>query len=97
MELTPSVIISAIVAFIVVVSAFVGIVFWFARLEGKTTTNSTDITDIYRQLEVHSQDRQIHHDGDELNRRFSAIDVGMQTIQKGIDKLNDRFDRLLNK
>jgi hypothetical protein len=97
MEITPSVVISAIVAFVVVLSALVGIVFWFARLEGKTTSTVADISDIYRQLELHSNDRGIHHDGEELNRRFSAIDDGMKTIQRGIDKLGERFDRLLNK
>jgi hypothetical protein len=97
MEISPSIIISAIVAAVVVLSAVVGIVFWFARLEGKTTTNSTAIGDIYTAIEKHTDNIHIHHDGEELNRRFSTIDDGMKTIQKGIDKLNERFDRFLNK
>jgi hypothetical protein len=70
---------------------------WLIRLESKASAAAKDVDSLSKDFYLHDSDKSVHHDGAELDRRFNVIDSGMQTIQKGIDKLNERFDRFLNK
>jgi hypothetical protein len=81
--------------------ALLGGIVWLVRLESKANTSLSDLNDLYHKMDSHTGDREIHHDGEELNRRFN--DIGRELVEikdavkNGIGKLNDRFDRFLNK
>jgi hypothetical protein len=89
--------IPAIVGLAVLLGIFAGVVGGFVRMESKSNQNTSDIADIYRTMEKHTENRNIHHDGEELDRRFNVVESGMHKIEKGIDKLVERFDKFLNK
>ena len=76
--------------------ALVAGIAWLIRLESKASTTARDVDTLSKDFYLHDSDKSVHHDGEELNRRFNVIDDGMKVIQKGIDKLNDRFDRFLS-
>lgn len=101
MEISAGVIISAIVAIVVVLTAFAGIIGGFVRMESKTNQHTLDISDLYVKVETHAGDARVHHDGDELNRRFTVVEEGIkeisQQVKTGFEKVADRIDRLIEK
>jgi hypothetical protein len=101
LEITPGLIISAIVALVVVLTAFAGIIGGFVRMESKTNQHTLDINDLYQKVDSHEKDARIHHDGEDLNRRFTVVEEGIKgindAIKSGFEKINDRIDRLMNK
>lgn len=90
---TPTLIIAIIGLIFTLLTAFAGVVAGFVRIESKTNVNTADISELFK----HSEDRTVHHPADELDRRFSVLDVGVAEIKKGIDKINDRFDKFFSK
>jgi hypothetical protein len=89
-EISPTFLLSLVIALL----AGVG---WLLRLEAKVSTAARDVGDLSKDFYDHDKNLNVHHDGAELDRRFNVIDEGMRTIQKGIDKVNDRLDRLFTK
>lgn len=82
---------------IAIVVAFIGLIVWLVRMEGKTNTNATDIEDLYD----HARDQKIHPNNDELERRFSGFSTAMgemrTEMRQGFTKISDRLDRILDK
>lgn len=93
MELNPTIIALAI--------AIIGFIAWLVRLESKATSTASKVSEMDTDLYSHRDDRTLHHDGEELNRRFAALESGLekidQAIHTGFSKINDRIDRLMNK
>lgn len=77
------------------VLTIIGAIVWLLRLEAKVNGVVSTATDLSKDFYAHYGDRTVHHDADELNRRFNEINIGMGEIKKGVEKLNDRFDNLL--
>lgn len=65
------------------------------RAELRSNNNADDITDLYKQMDEHTKDRDVHHTKDDLDRRFEMLQEGQDRIEKGVEKLNDRFDVFL--
>lgn len=99
MEITPTVVISGLVALVVILTAFAGIVGGFVRLESKTNANGNDINELYREVEKHRDNRNVHHDGDELDRRFGVLTEGMNDIKEqvkdGFKEITHRMDNFI--
>lgn len=96
-----STLIPVAVGILIILGTFASVVALAVRTEVRTNSNTSDIDDIYRRIEKHESDRSVHHDGDELDRRFSGVEKGVEEIKgqikEGIDRLTRRFDDFLNK
>ncbi len=94
MELNPTFLLTIVLAVLAGVA-------WLIRLESKTNTSLSDLNDLYRKVDEHSSDREIHHDGEELNRRFN--DIGRElseikvAVKEGMQNLSNRIDNFLKK
>ena len=97
MDMNPGTVIALIGVTLGLLTAFAGVVGGFIRIEVKTNTNTQTIDELWQKVDQHSQDRSIHPPVDELDRRFDEVKDGMQKIDKGIEKLTERFDKFLTK
>jgi hypothetical protein len=94
MEVNPTFILTLVLALLAGVA-------WLIRLESKTNTSLSDLNDLYHKVDSHAADREIHHDGEELNRRFN--DIGRElseiklAVKEGMQNLSNRIDNFLKK
>lgn len=75
--------------------AVVGFIVWLVRLESKANTVAAKVTDHDADLYAHISNWEIHHEKEDLNRRFDDLKADLAKIDTSIEKLNDRFDRFL--
>ncbi len=79
--------------------AVIAFIAWLVRLESKANVTANKVMDIDADLYKHADDSEIHHRGEDLDRRFENLQNGIDKIEKGIEqgfsKINDRIDRLM--
>jgi hypothetical protein len=93
MEISPTLIVAIIGISVTVLGLLAAVHARFVRLEAKSGAYDQDISELYK----HAEDRSIHHPQAELDRRFNVLEGGMEKIEKGIEKLVQRFDNFLSK
>lgn len=88
----------AIVAVILAAIAFIA---WLVRLEGKSTTAVEKADKLAIDVYAHTENTKIHHNADDLDRRFSELKEDITeiktNIREGLEKIGNRIDRLFTK
>ncbi len=79
--------------------AAVAFIAWLIRLESKATVTAAKVVELDADLYRHSDNAEIHHRAEDLDRRFESLQTGIDKIEQGIstgfEKINNRIDRLM--
>ena len=105
METSPlqftQILVGVIVGVVVIGSTFAGFAYWISTVAVGGRANADSIDDLYRKIEIHTNDRAIHPSSADLDRRFAEFHSDLSEIKRkvtvGFSDVNRRLDTVLSK